>query len=336
MKIRIKFSPPREDEFKASLTVKVPNVAQDFATLPLRGVCQRPVVDIKPSESLDFEQVFLRHPKTREIVLTNNSDLKAKFNVEPQEENSKRIAEYTVTPSKGEIEPHSKRELSVKLEAQMRNGITVPMYIDVSSKVTHERILIKADVLGPQVTVDPLMKEFKEVVVLTEAKEKITVHNNSEIPAKYTAFTRNKNSIFHVEQRTGNLQPDEKKELTIVCCPDDADTFEDILYVDICEGLHSEVKLKAKAVGTSISVPQYQSEFTEVQGKRITMYKVPFGTQYINCDAIKTINIENLGRKKQLLKFDRYPPLKVLKQKKEKEKKDTTVSQITRSKKTKR
>ena len=333
VKIRIKFNPPREDEFKASLTVKVPNVAQDFATLPLRGVCQRPVVDIKPSESLDFEQVFLRHPKTKEIVLTNNSDLKAKFNVEPQEENSKRIAEYTVTPSKGEIEPHSKRELSVKLEAQMRNGITVPLYIDVSSKVTHERILIKADVLGPQVTVDPLMKEFKEVVVLTEAKEKITVHNNSEIPAKYTAFTRNKNSIFHVEQRAGDLQPDEKKELTIICCPDDADTFEDILYVDICEGLHSEVKLKAKAVGTSISVPQYQSEFTEVQGKRITMYKVPFGTQYINCDAIKTINIENLGRKKQLLKFDRYPPLKVLKQKKEKEKKDTTVSQVTEVKK---
>ena len=328
-KIRVKFCPQREGEFTASLTVKVPNVAQDFATLPLKGVCQRPTVDIKPSEALDFEQIFLRNPKAKEIILTNTSDLKARFQIMPEEESNKRLAVYTVMPEKGDIDPMSKRELTVKLEAETRGPITVPLYISVSSKVAQERILVKADVLGPQVMVDKQMIDFKEVMVLEKTRDKFTVHNNSEISAKYTAFTREKFSIFQVEQRTGVLQPDEKKELTVVCCPDDAQTFNDVLYIDICDGLHSEVKLTAKAMGTSIRVPGYESEYVEVNNKRITMYKVPFGTQYINYEAIKTINVENRGKRRQIIKFDRYPPLKVSKsQKKDKEKKDMTTSQM--------
>ena len=229
------------------MTVKVPNVAQDFAILPLRGVCQRPTVEIKPSDSLDFEQIYLRNPKTRTIVLENTSDLRARFSVIDQEESSKRLAAYTIMPSQGEIEPHAKQELNVKLEAETRGSISVPLYLNISSKMSNERIIIKADVLGPEVKVDTPLIEFKEAIVLERSRERFTIHNNSEIPAKYTAFTRDKYSMFQVEPRTGLLQPDEKKELTVICLPDDAQTFEDTLYIDICEGQHSEVKLKAKA-----------------------------------------------------------------------------------------
>ena len=38
-----------------------------------------------------------------------------------------------------------------------------------------------------------------------------------------------------------------------------------------------------------------------------------FGTHYINFEAIKTINIENRGKKTQKIKCDNYPPLKVKK-----------------------
>jgi len=321
-KIRVKFCPQREGEFTASLTVKVPNVAQDFATLPLKGVCQRPTVDIKPSDVLDFEQVFLRNPKAKEIILTNTSDLKAKFQIIDQEESSKRLAVFTAIPPKGEIEPHSKREISVKMEAETRGPIEVPMYVSVSSKAAPERIRIKADVLGPQVSVDVPLIDFKDVTVLEKSHGKFTIHNNSEIPAKYTAFTREKNSVFQVEQRTGILQPDEKKELTVVCYPDDAQMFEDTLYIDICEGLHSEVKLRARALGTSIRVPGYEVDVTEVSNKKITMYKVNFGTQYINYEAIKTINVENRGKKRQIIKFDNYPPLKIPKAQKKDAKKE--------------
>jgi hydrocephalus-inducing protein len=325
-KIKIKFCPPGEDLFNASLTVKVFNVAQDYATLPLKGVCQRPKVDVKPSDFLDFEQIFLRNPKVKEIVLTNTSNLRARFQVQDQDETSKRLAVYTVMPAKGEIEPNSKRELSIKLAAEMRGPVAVPLYLDLSSSVTKERIMVKADVLGPQVAVEPQVKDFKDVQVLSEVKDKVTLHNSSEIPATYTAFTREKKSIFQVYQRTGVLQRGQSSELTIVCKPDDAQNFDDVLYIDICEGLHSEVKLHARGIGTSICVTGYEKDVEEVGGKKLAVYKVPFGSQYINFEAVKTINIENRGRKKQFIKFDRYPPLPRPKQQKAKEKKDTTLS----------
>jgi hydrocephalus-inducing protein len=38
-----------------------------------------PKVEIKPTDRLDFGEIFLRNPDTLGIQLINNSDLKAKF-----------------------------------------------------------------------------------------------------------------------------------------------------------------------------------------------------------------------------------------------------------------
>ena len=156
-------------------------------------------MDIKPSESLSFEQIFLRSPKVREIVLNNTSDLKAKFSIREQEETSKRVAVFSVMPPKGEIEPHDKRELTVRLVAEQTGSINISMFLYVSSAISEKCIIITAEVLGPQVSVNHKELEFREVCVLKPLKEKITITNNSEIPANYTAFTREKNSVFSVE-----------------------------------------------------------------------------------------------------------------------------------------
>ena len=329
-KIKVRFVPPKEGEFTASLTVKVPNVAQDFATLPLRGVCQRPTVEIVPPDYLNFGQVYLRKPKTMQITLTNTSDLRACYKAVPQDEANKRLAIYTIAPQEGEIKPHGTFEVSVTLQAETRGSISgLPMYLNVSSKVMHERVDIKAEVLGPQVEVDAQLKDFKEVKVLSKAKDKVTIHNVSEIPAKYTAFTREKNSIFRVDQRTGSLEPNAEKELTITCMPDDAQLFDDVLYIDINDGTHAEVKLKARALGTSICIPGYESSQIDENNQKLPIYVIDFGTHYINFEAVKLINVENRGRRRQSVRFERLNAGKSNRQKRDKEQKDMTTSQVT-------
>ncbi len=329
-KIKVRFVPPKEGEFTASLTVKVPNVAQDFATLPLRGVCQRPTVEIGPADYLNFEQVYLRKPKTMQLTLTNTSDLRACYKAVPQDETNKRLAVYTISPQQGEIKPRGKFDVNVTLQAETRGSIAgLPLYLDVSSKAMHERLDIKAEVLGPQVEVDTQLKDFKEVKVLSKAHDMVTIHNVSEIPAKYTAFTRERNSIFRVDQRTGTLEPNEEKKLTLSCLPDDAQLFEDVLYIDINDGSHAEVKLRAKAMGTSICIPGYESTQGDEAAQKLPVYMIDFGTHYINFEAIKTINVENRGRRRQSVRFERLTAGKSSKQKKEKEQKDVTMSQLT-------
>lgn len=328
-KIRVKFHPVKEGSFPASLTVKVPNVAQDFATLPLKGVCERPTVEISPTETLDYGQIFLRHPKVKTITLTNTSNLKARYQFDPQEEGSKRLAQYYINNPAGEIPRKETCEIEIKLEAEMRGQITVPLTIDISSRPIREKVIIKAEVLGPQVNVDSQLKEFKEVKVLSKVKDKVTIHNTSEIPATFTAFTKEKNSIFSVEPRTDVLQPEEKKELTITCCPDDPMIFEDTLYINITDGCHSEVKLRAKALGTSICLPNYESTMDENSTQKLPVYKVTFGINYINSEVVKPLSVENRGRHNQRIRVERYPPVKANKQKKEKEQKDITLSRLT-------
>eukprot|EP01022_Parablepharisma_sp_SALTPOND_P020800 TRINITY_DN386_c0_g1_i3.p1 TRINITY_DN386_c0_g1~~TRINITY_DN386_c0_g1_i3.p1 ORF type:complete len:4093 (+),score=589.86 TRINITY_DN386_c0_g1_i3:873-13151(+) len=327
-KIPVRFHPRREGEFAASLTVKVPNVAQDFATLPLKGVCQRPTVELSPSDNLNFEEVYLRKAKTKEIVLINTSNLKARYKAIEQEEASTHLAIYSVNPPEGEIKPRGRCEVTLSLEAQMRGPISVPLYLNVSSKPMNERIIIKAEVLGPHVTADAQIKEFKDVKVLSKVKDKVVIHNDSEIPANFTAFTREKNSVFKVDPRTGVLQPDEKKELNLVCSPDDAQVFDDVLYIDICDGTHCEVKLRAKATGTSICIPGYEPVQQEEGNQKLPVYYIDFGTHYINFEAVKTINVENRGRRRQPVRFERLTGPKGAKAKKEKEQKDVTASQI--------
>eukprot|EP00831_Metopus_contortus_P002091 TRINITY_DN10778_c0_g1_i1.p1 TRINITY_DN10778_c0_g1~~TRINITY_DN10778_c0_g1_i1.p1 ORF type:complete len:471 (-),score=80.34 TRINITY_DN10778_c0_g1_i1:142-1554(-) len=287
-KIQVRFKPPREGEFAASLTVKVPNVAQDFATLPLRGLCQRPSVEISPSYNINFKNVFLRKSATQEIVLTNTSDLRARFRADPQEEESKQIGIYSINPPEGEIEPRGSLTLSITLEAQQRHSLNIPASLTLSSKPMPEKLTISAEVQGPQITVDPQnkdskdFKDFKDVKVLSRSESKITIQNIAEIPAKFTAFMIEKNSIFHIEPRTGVLDPGEKKELLIICTPDDARLFEDTLNIYIEEGEFSQIKLRARAYGTSICIKNLKStQVEDIGGQKYPAYEINFGTNYI-------------------------------------------------------
>jgi len=52
-------------------------------SLPIKAESEVPVVEIKPKDTLNFDEIFLRDPDTRGITIINNSTLKAKFIVLP-------------------------------------------------------------------------------------------------------------------------------------------------------------------------------------------------------------------------------------------------------------
>ena len=68
------------------LVVDLEGVGQDMLAVPIKAECLVPKVRINPSDFLEYGDVFLRHPKTLEIELINEDVLKAKFEVQPQDE----------------------------------------------------------------------------------------------------------------------------------------------------------------------------------------------------------------------------------------------------------
>lgn len=67
------------------MVIDIDGVGQDMHSLPIKAECQVPTVEIKPRDTLDFGDIFLRDPDTRGITLLNTSKgkLSAKFEILP-------------------------------------------------------------------------------------------------------------------------------------------------------------------------------------------------------------------------------------------------------------
>ena len=86
------------------MVVDIEGVGQDMYSLPIKAESEVPVVEIKPKDTLNFDEIFLRDPDTRGITIINNSTLKAKFIVLPQNDESKALATYKVDVESDTIE----------------------------------------------------------------------------------------------------------------------------------------------------------------------------------------------------------------------------------------
>lgn len=78
------------------------------------------------------------------------------------------------------------------------------------------------------------------------------IKNEAQIDAEYTAFTKNKDSIWRVVQRYGVLKPYEEKPIEVICEADEVQRFTDTLHIIVNNGHDLEVLLKAKGTGTTL------------------------------------------------------------------------------------
>jgi hypothetical protein len=69
------------------LVVDLAGVGQDMLV---------PKVRVTPVDFMEYGTVFLRHKKTMQIEIINEDELKSKFEILPQEEQSKRMSIYEV------------------------------------------------------------------------------------------------------------------------------------------------------------------------------------------------------------------------------------------------
>jgi len=134
--------------------------------------------------------------------------------------------------------------------------------------------------------------DYGNTEVLKDYTEKIIVRNESEIPAEYTAFTKNKESIWKVVQRHGVLQKDDEKIIEVVCNADEVQKFSDTLHIIVNNGVDLEVALRAKGVGSTLYCKD-------------NLNAVDFGTQYTHSNCTKEFFLENRGRKQMKIQWVR-------------------------------
>jgi hydrocephalus-inducing protein len=292
-KIIIEFIPCFPQQYDMVLVVDLEGVGQDMLAVPIKAECIVPKVKITPSDYLDFKDVFLRHPKTVELELKNEDFLDAKFEILPQEENYKRVGIFKADQESGIIPAKSIVMLQITLKTEMiTNNVRIPMSIKIEGYHIPFMLNILANSTGPKVIIDHEELDFGSVDVLHDVIRPLKITNVSKIPAEYTAFTKNKVSVYKVIQRHGILQPDESKVLDVVCNADECQKFPDTLHIIINNGMDLEVGLKAKGIGTTLACKENLKE-------------VNFGTKYTHSNETLEFFLENRGRKPQKISWSR-------------------------------
>ena len=103
--INIEFVPCFPQVYDMVLVVDLEGVGQDMLAVPIKAECLVPRVEVEPDQFLDFEHCFHKYPKTRQIKIKNLDNLKARFEIGQQDEQSKRMGIFEVDLQNGVIEP---------------------------------------------------------------------------------------------------------------------------------------------------------------------------------------------------------------------------------------
>jgi hydrocephalus-inducing protein len=291
--IIIEFIPCVPHVYDMVLVVDLEGVGQDMLAVPIKAECIVPKVKVQPNEFLQFDNCFLKHPKTKQIQIVNEDSLRARFEIQPQDEQSKRVATYDVDMWSGVIEPHSTQVLNVKLQTEILGPVRTNFVVKLDGHNIPVMMLILASSGGPTVKLDTQELDFGSVDVLKDQRKKFTITNVGQIDAEYTAFTKNKDSIWKVIERYGVIKASQERQITVVCTADEVQKFQDTLHIIVNNGNEHEMQLKAKGVGTTL----YCKERLENQPKPELPWNIDFGTEYTYKHVPRQFFLENRGRK---------------------------------------
>jgi hydrocephalus-inducing protein len=117
--IIVNFTPCFQMVYDLVMVVDLEGVGQDMLAIPIKAECLVPKVRVLPKDMIDFGKCFLKHKKAMPIQIINDDSLPARFEFVPQDEASKRIAQYEPDLAKGEIPPHSTKVVNLSLRTEI-------------------------------------------------------------------------------------------------------------------------------------------------------------------------------------------------------------------------
>ncbi|CAD7931174.1 unnamed protein product [Amoebophrya sp. A25] len=297
-KIQIDFISAQANPNKSydlALVVDLDGVGQELGSVPITAKCAVPTVVFEPYEAISFGEVFIRYAFCQCLVMHNTSSLPAKFQILPQDEQSKQIAEFEPDQTQGNVPPASSHVITITLTAkkipkECASGqpMSIPMYVKILGQPVPYPFQLTAIPIGPRVEVECNKLDWGNTKCLTPVTKTLKVTNNSVIDAAVRCFLKSRNSLWSVKPKKLHLAPNEVAylHLTLVC--DEKQALSDILHLVVHESNDIMVNVKAKGTGTPITSQEDIS-------------KLDFGTVYATQTHTRDIFVENRGKKARRL-----------------------------------
>ena len=294
VEISVDFISTHVRTYEMYLTVDVESVGEGLLSIPISGECRLPEVSLA-LEEIDYGACFLRYPYTREIVLKNDSDQRARFEIQPQAEHSTLVGTFsTDVGSKGTIDARGSISIPITLTCEKLGKINLPMMVRVSgSERPALSCALCSQCIGPNMVLEPTVEQgidWGPTTCLQDTVRTLTLTNDSLIPAPFRCYFKNPKSVFRVDTNSGMLAPSESITLTLTAHLDDTIVHKEQLNILVHEGASLSFPLVARGTGTTLFC---QEDVSDIQ----------FGHQFTASQCERRYLIQNRGRRVQSLQW---------------------------------
>ncbi|CAD5117498.1 DgyrCDS6267 [Dimorphilus gyrociliatus] len=296
--------------YEYHLIVDVERVGEDILHIPITAECLVPNVMLL-TPILEYGRCFLRHPYEHHVILKNDSDLPAVYDLLPQKKMSIGNQDddeeyfpltYTSPNPKAVIEPHTTVEIPLIVTPQELEEICVISNFMIFGDPDN-LLNVQIDCIGegPVVHISPLSLDWGTIPVLKKIEKTITLSNESLITAKFYGqmvmrMSPKQFSAWEVSPEKGEVPPQSTIELTLTACLNDCVPFNDSLHLCIEDGPSPKIPVQATGFGTTIVVdppicpslnlgPNFCSDISLATGKPVQ----------------RTFRLTNAGRRHQTL-----------------------------------
>ncbi|CAJ1447961.1 unnamed protein product [Effrenium voratum] len=287
-KVQIDFISMNVKSYDLCLVVDLDGVGQELASIPIQARCAVPQVTPEPAEHLEYGDIFIRYPSHQTLVLNNTSALPAKFQIMPQDEATRSIAEFEPDQSFGSVPPSSSHVLTFTLTSQVIGTLQIPITIRILGHNSASTVTLIANTIGPIVNVEPSVVDWGNAQCLEPITRSVLVSNNSVIPASIRCIMKTKNSLWTLSPKAMELPPHGSANLNMTLTIDEVAKMTDIVHVIVHESNDVAATVRAKGVGTPVMC-------------RESLELIDFGTQYTTQTHSKEFIIENRGRQPRKL-----------------------------------
>lgn len=287
-KVQIDFVSMNVKSYDLCLVVDLDGVGQELASIPIQARCAVPQVALEPAEHVHYGDIFIRYPSHQTIVLNNTSALPAKFQILPQDDTTRAIAEFEPDQSFGSVPPASSHVLTFTLTSQVIGTLQIPITVRILGQSSVRNLILIANTIGPIVTVEPSVVDWGNSQCLEPITRSVLVSNNSVIPASIRCIMKSKNSLWSLSPKAMELPPHASANLNMTLTIDEVAKMTDIVHVIVHESNDEAVTVRAKGIGTPVMC-------------RESLEVIDFGTQYTTQTHSKEFVIENRGRQPRKL-----------------------------------
>ena len=253
----IEFIPNQVRSYEYSLAVDVLGVGEMLLSTPITAECIVSSLKI-PKREVQFGDIFLRYPYVQEFVLFNASNtVRTKYEILPQAEYSKVVAEYEPDPAIGFIEPGESTTVKIRVIAEKLGQGRVPISLTVAGSLEPPvQAALVFNCVGPKIVVDQREIKWGNINCLKDDVRTLKITNDSLIPAALNFFLKIARSRYELSVREAVLEAQESLLLDITANVDDTIVHKDELHIIVQDSDNLMVPLSSKGIGTTMYCSQ--------------------------------------------------------------------------------